>query len=284
MRTSSYPGFAALALAAAALSGPLLASGPARASVEFNGATNIIYAGDVHDLAARVTFDVVAGSQLRVVLTNTSLADVMVPSQVLTGVFFSGAGAASSVSATLTSGSTVFYDPQGQPSGGVIGGEWGFGSGLSGAPNGATNAIMSTGAFSGVGQPTFPGSDLQSPTGLDGLQYGLLSAGDNTATGNGGISGSGGLIKNSATFILGNIAPTFTLSSITNVSFQYGTSMSEPRFNGTTTTTPTCPNGGTFPNCGQQQVATPEPMSLGLMGMGLIGLAGARMRRRRAQG
>jgi len=46
------------------------------------------------------------------------------------------------------------------------------------------------------------------------------------------------------------------------------------------TGTPTCPGGGTFPNCSQQQVSTPEPMSLGLLGMGLLGLAGVRMRRR----
>ena len=51
---------------------------------------------------------------------------------------------------------------------------------------------------------------------------------DNSATGNGGVLGSGGLIKNSVTFVLGGIDPGFDPATITNVQFQYGTDLSEP--------------------------------------------------------
>ena len=275
MRNLLQNGFAA-ALALGLAAAPVTAN----AAIDFSGSSAL--------LAAKVTFDVLPGSLLKVVLTNTSTNDVLAPADVLTGVFFSsGFGSLGSQSAVLTAGSTVFYDPQGQPAGGVVGGEWGYGSGLSGAPNGANSAIMSTGAFAGVSHPTFPGTDLQSPTALDGLQYGILSAGDDTATGNGGITGSGGLIKNSVTFILsGYTGQAANLQTdITRVSFQYGTNMNEPNFSPPGGGPPPnyCANGATnFPICSSQQVEVPEPMSMALLGVGMLGLGAVRMRRRRA--
>jgi hypothetical protein len=236
----------------------------------------ILFTGSSGSLSASANFDV-TGSSLVVTLTNTSTADVLVPADVLTGVYFSGVGALGSTSALLSPGSTVIYDPQGQPTGGNVGGEWGFGSGLA-APNGATAALMSTGALAGLGQPTFPGDNLAGPDALDGLQYGLVSAGDDPATGNAGVTGSGGLIDNSVTFTLSGLPDGFSLSSIGNVSFQYGTSLNEPIVPGTPGGQ--CPNGApNFPIC-SPQVATPEPMSMAMLGVGMLGLG--LLRRRRA--
>ncbi len=242
------------------------------------GAGAITFSGSSGSLASSVTFDALPGSQLQVVLTNTSTFDVLAPADILTGVFFSGLNNLTSVSAVLTAGSTVFYDPQGQPAGGVVGGEFAYATGIAG-PGGATAGISSSG-LNLFGGATFPGADLSAPAAVNGVNYGLLSAGDNTATANGGIINSEGQIKNSVTFVLGNYTGGVAgLNGITNVSFQYGTSLTEPNIPGGGV----CANGApNFPICSPQVVETPEPMSMAVLGMGLLGLGAARMRRRAA--
>ncbi len=213
-------------------------------------ATPITFTGSSGNLAASVTFDVVLGN-LVVILTNISTTDILVPSDVLTAVFFtiSGNPSLSPISAKLNTGSSVFYDLQGQPVGGVVGGEWAYKNGLSGAPGSANSGISSSGlGLFGPGD-RFPGPDLEAPPSPDGVQYGLLSAGDNTTTGNGGITGSGGLIKNSVVFTFSPAGFDLSNLSIADVSFQYGTGLDEPN------------------------VRVPEPTTLLLLGAGLIGLA-----------
>jgi len=242
-------------LAATILACALFTSSPASADI-------VSFSGSSGTLAASADFNF-SGNTLIVTLTNTSAFDVMDPAQVLTALFFNinGAGALGSVSAVLGAGSTVFYDADGQPVGGVVGGEWGYGSGLAG-PGGATEGISSTGLGGVFGGATFPGPDLEGPAALDGPQYGILSAGDNTATGNGGITGSGGLIKNSVVFTLTGVMG-LTGASVSNVSFQYGTAPTEPNIPSTTT-----------------NITVPEPTLLSLLGFGLAGAA-YRIRRRR---
>ena len=190
----------------------------------------IQFVGSSGSLAASVTFSA-AGGVLTVTLANTSAADVLVPADVLTAVFFDLAGPSlTSASALLGPGSTVVYDPDGQPVGGVVGGEWAYGAGLSGAPGGAARGISSAG-FGLFGAATFPGPELNgNAASVNGVGYGILSAGDNIATGNNGVVGnpgvidSAGLIKNSVVFTL-TYSGVLNEADIRNVSFQYGTAL-----------------------------------------------------------
>jgi hypothetical protein len=228
-------------------------------------ATPITFTGSSGTLAASVTFDT-SGTNLVVTLSNTSASDVLVPTDVLTAVFFDlpGVGLLTTVSALLgPPGSTVFYDPDGQPALGVVGGEWAYGAGLAG-PGGATRGLSSSG-YGLFGAANFPGADLAGPPGgaVDGLQYGLLSTGDNSATGNGGITGSQGLVRNSVVFTLSGLTSGYdpSIAGITNVSFQYGTALTEPNV-------PSSTGGGG----GSSGNGIPEPNSsaLALLGVALL--------------
>jgi hypothetical protein len=128
-------------------------------------ATPVMFTGSSGSLAASATFDIVGG-QLQIVLTNTSAADVMVPAQVLTALFFDIPGVTlTPVSAALTAGSTVYFGPDG---GGNVGGEWAYASGLTGAPGSAALGASSSG-FGLFGSGNFGGANLQDPDAVDGL-------------------------------------------------------------------------------------------------------------------
>jgi len=190
-------------------------------------AAPITFTSSSGDLSASVKFTI-SGGNLVATLTNTSTNDVLVPSDVLTGVFFNLSGGASltPITAILGAGSTVQFG--GTDPGNSVGGEWAFKQGLSGAPNGLPMGISSTGlGIFGPGD-RFPGNNLQGPMEPDGLQYGITSANDNLLTGNAKVTGTQALIQNSVVFTLSGLPSGFDPSTaITEVFFQYGTSLSE---------------------------------------------------------
>lgn len=225
---------------------------PASAALIVNGSGSGFGSSGVK--SAQVSFDV-DGTDLLVTLTNTASSDVLVPADILTAVMFDVSGSSlglTQISGSLYGGSTVYYG-SGQPAGGDVGGEWAYKHGLSGISGDPQYGISSTGiGLFGPGD-LFPGPNLAGPNGPDGPQYGLLSAGDDSATGNGGITGSGGLIKNAVQFRLSGLPADFDLNRIQNVFFLYGTAIGEGGF-------------------------TPEPTSLSLLALG--GLVAALRNRR----
>src|SRR4051794_21512826 len=185
-------------------------------------AAPVLFTGNSGALAASVSFDIV-GTQLQVVLSNTSTGDVLVPSDVLTAVFFNIAGNPLLIRNSAISGGPTYLGPTNVSGAGtVVGGEWAYLNGLSQYSANAGISSSGLGVF-GPGD-LFPGPNLSGPTTPNGVEYGLATAGDNPATGNGGILGEE-LTKSSVSFLLTPVSP-FDLSTISSVTFQYGTALS----------------------------------------------------------
>jgi hypothetical protein len=176
----------------------------------------------------------VDGSDLVLTLSNLGNYDADERGEVLTAVFFDLASHPSltRVSAMLAPGGAVKGNGGSTDPDGVVGGEWAYDGGLSGAPASARFTISSAG-FDLVGpSDLFPGSNLQGPTSPDGVQYGITTVFDMPANDNGGLAGQG-LVQNAVVFRLAGLPGGFSVNGISNVSFQYGTSLEELNLPGT---------------------------------------------------
>lgn len=208
-------------------------------------AASVTFAGTNGALAASATFTA-SNNFLIVTLSNTSTNDVLMQNNILTALFFDVSGPVLSLnaatgSAVVPSGSSVLFgstDP-----GGVVGGEWEYLAGISNSVPTHQNYGISSSGFSIFGNANFPGSNLEGPAAVDGVQYGITSAGDNPTTGQSAVTGDNGLIQNTVVFTLPGLPTGFDPSTqISRVSWQYGTMLSptDPTVTGSLVPEPGC--------------------------------------------
>ena len=181
---------------------------------------------------------------------------------ILTTVFFSIAGdpTLTKISGMLAAGSSAVENGTNLTIvGGDIGGSWCYATGFTNAPGGATQGIGSAGlGLFGPGD-VFPGAALPGDSNVpNGIGGGLTETIPDGGT-HDGLNGQP-FIQHSAVFTLGAVPASFSLSDISDVSFQYGTTLgSEPNIPG---------------------ILVPEPSAMGLSVVGLLLLGLVRRIRR----
>jgi hypothetical protein len=222
-------------------------------------------------VSASAMFDI-TDNLLTITLKNTSPSNngQDVPGSTLTGVFwnFTGNPVLTPWSATVAAGSIIgTCDIAANCETATnVGGEFGYQqtSLTNGADRGiASSGYLKTGLSKNIGNFNngAEGTDLDKPISLDGINFGIISA----AT---GYNANGGLekepvIKDTVVFTLSGVRG-LNVADISNVSFQYGTALTELNVPGT-----------------RPPVSTPvpEPGTLAIFALGLMAFAGLRRRK-----
>jgi hypothetical protein len=193
-------------------------------------ASAAIFTGSQGNFSAAADFQI-TGNTLTLTLTNTSTADANVPSDVLTAVFFKLGNNTSLTlnSVSLNSGSnllqngSVLTNPGNIKAPGFTGG-WAMPNNYGNIPNGANQGLGT------AGLNIFQGNVVNSGGQGGNFNYGLVGSGYTSAGDNAPVQASK-LIKNSIVFNLSGVVG-LTEKDISNVSFQYGTSLNETRIIG----------------------------------------------------
>lgn len=208
-----------------------------------------------------------SGNTLTITLTNTSPSNSGqdVPGSTLTGVFWNSVSnrALTPISASVAPGSSIIQSSTCDLGAACtvtssttnVGGEFGYQATAltGGADRGiASSGYLSTGLAGNIGNfnSGAAGTNLDGPTSLDGINFGIVSAASGFNP-NGGLAGEP-LIQSAVIFVLTGVSG-LTAADISNVSFQYGTAITETNVPGTPGT------------------SVPEPSSLGLLGVALLG-------------
>lgn len=213
----------------------------------------ITFTGSSGLLAASATFTV-AGGFLEILLVNTAAVPTAVNGEVLTGIFFDVTGSPALAKSSASTTGTILGPTGGQS----FDQQWAFKVG--GGPRTYGIGAVGFGVFGGADAFTTGGSSFPGSPG-NGVEWGLVATGSTLA----GIAGAlEPFVINSGKFKLSG-ASGLSESAITNVRFQYGSSLTETSFPGTG-----CVAGA--PGCPTEE-RVPEPGTYALLGAGLGALA-----------
>jgi hypothetical protein len=196
---------------------------------------------------ATAEFTIVDGN-LQLTLTNTASGDVWDAAHVLTGLFFDIAGdptltALSAMTCDTCSITNLNPDPT------DVSGEWAFRQ-TTDLAFGADYGVAAAGLGLFGPKDLIGSTPILQPASPGGVDFGITSLTDNPST-NGGLS-TVPLISNSVIFTF-KMGPGFDPATISNVTFQYGSSLAE---------------------------AVPEPATLALFGPAAVAALLARRRRK----
>lgn len=176
---------------------------------------------------ASATF-VVSNLDLIVTLSNTGTFDPKSPADILTGVFFDIVGDPhlTPVSASVGLGSTVIGHALPLGFDGDVSGEWAYKNDLSYVSDGSTNdeGISSTKLSWFKKADLFSDLKIKGTSPLSGAQFGVTTLDDLASNDDGGLKNKG-LIQSTVVFVFDNLPTNFTVDDISNVAFQYGTSI-----------------------------------------------------------
>lgn len=255
---------------------------------------------DSEGRAASATFERIDGN-LVIKLSNLSTGDALTKQDVLTGVYFTTGTSESltTVGAIVADGSQLLH-AEGQPDR-FVGGEWGYREGdrvMKRTGGSADHAIGAAKLRMFNRGSMFPGENLGGGESAGKLDFGLVGINDQENTGTAKLTGDLALIQHEVVFVLSGVSADFNaLSDISNVVFQYGTSLRRgPQLAGTdvllSTTDETLadeinellPLPGLVANANEPNpnpIGAPAPSALA-GGLALLSFAAGRFRRTRS--
>jgi hypothetical protein len=179
-------------------------------------------------LSATATF-IVSNLDLIVTVSNTGTFDPVNANDILTGIFFdiNGDPTLTPESAEVANGSSVIDHRLPLGFAGDVSSQWAYRNDLVRAPNGTTEGISSASQKWFGTKNLFSRDKIKGFGSFGGISFGITTLDDLGGHDRGNLKNQE-LTQNSVVFTFSGLPDDFSLSDISDVTFQYGTSVKAP--------------------------------------------------------